>query len=163
MKRKKLPKPVENVPLPPLTEMRVYQAAVFDAMRLRLHDRGSYCLLEPIGNEAWEQLWLYVGDTDVLKWMEATTREEIRKAQQQGQPNTFTALVRPVGLLEGTDKLVVASLRIILLADGEEKVWRVWLATEEGIEKLNHALVSAIRKTAQAIDDFVNESGGGVN
>jgi hypothetical protein len=161
MKRKKLPKPVTNVPLPPLTEMRVYQAAVFDKMRLHLDDRGSYCLLVPIDNEAWEELWRYVGDTEVLKWMEATTREAIRKAPQ---PNMFSATLRPVGVLDGTDKAVVISLRIKLWANGtEEKIWRVWLATEEGIKELNQAFVSTIQKTAQAVDDSVEESGGGVN
>jgi hypothetical protein len=120
MKRKKLPPPpLGLVSLPGLNpeEVRLYESAKFDEIGLRCIDYGSYCLMHPESKEAFERLWLYLDVPEILIWLEEQVREAIRKGQQQGRPNNFSAAAYPIGVDE-TDKLVVVSLRLSIYTDG---------------------------------------------
>lgn len=166
MKRKKLPPPpLGLVSLPGLNpeEVRLYESAKFDEIGLRCIDYGSYCLMRPESKEAFERLWLYLDVREILIWLQEQAREAIRKGQQQGRPNNFSGSAYPIGVVE-TGNWVVISLRLSIYSDGtERKRWRVFLATDEGLEQIQKQLTEDIEATAQKMNDLTEESGGGVN
>ena len=56
------------------------------------------------------------------------------------------------------------ALRLSIYADGSErKVWRAFLANEQGLDEIQKSMTEDIEATAQKWNDLTNELGGGTN
>jgi hypothetical protein len=163
MKKKNLPKPpLTNLELPPLEpeKRHSYSSSDLDELDLRVIDYGSYCLMHPESEKGSEELWKYLDVEDIRAGLELKARELIKK---QNRPNNFTATIYTVGTID-TEFWAVIGLRFSIYADGSErKVWRAFMAAEEGLEEIMRVMSEDIEATAERMNDLTEKLGGGTN